>query len=108
MSTNTRKRAFQFSLAWLIFWTFVCALAVGIGRSMVEHGEEGWDNLLLFGTLTVWLMSIFVAVYLRIFLQRRWDRSAAMRQELERLVSDHKAQRDADRPATTSSPSREP
>ena len=75
---------------------------------MVEHGEEGWENLIVFAGLTVWLITIFVAIYLRIFLQKRWDRSAAMRQELEQLVRERKAQREGADYPPTSSPSREP
>jgi hypothetical protein len=102
MSQSTRNRAFQFSLAWLVFWTFVCALAAGVARSFVESGEDGWDYLICFAALAFWLVMTFVAIYLRIFLQRRWDRSAAMRDDLELLVKQRRAERDASDQATSS------
>ncbi len=105
MTNSTRNRAFQFSLAWLVFWTFVCALAAGVARSFVESGEEGWDYLICFAALGVWLGITFVAIYLRIFLQRRWNRSAAMRDELELLVKQRRAEREEATKQTTSSPS---
>jgi len=104
MSQSTRSRAFQFSLAWLVFWTFVCALAAGVARSFVESGEDGWDYLICFAALGVWLVMTFVAIYLRIFLQRRWDRSAAMRDELELLVKQRRAEREGASDQPTSSP----
>jgi hypothetical protein len=91
MAPSIRHRAFQFNLAWLVFWMFVCALAAGVARSFVESGEEGWDYLICFTALGVWLGTTFVAIYLRIFLQRRWNRSAAMRDELELLVKQRRA-----------------
>jgi hypothetical protein len=104
MNQSTRKRAFQFSLAWLVFWTFVCALAAGVARSFVESGEDGWDYLICFAALGVWLVMTFVAIYLRIFLQRLWDRSAAMRDELELLVKQRRAEREGAIDQPTSSP----
>jgi len=103
MSQSTRKRAFQFSLAWLVFWTFVCALGAGVARSFVESGQDGWDYLICFAALAFWLVMTFVAVYLRIFLQRRWDRSAAMRDELELLVKQRRAEREGTSDQPTSS-----
>ena len=105
MAISTRNRALQFSLAWLVFWTFVCALAAGVARSFVESGKEGWDYLICFTALGVWLGMTLVAVYLRIFLQRRWNRSAAMRDELERLVKQRRAEREEAKEQATSSPS---
>jgi hypothetical protein len=92
MAPSIRNRALQFSLAWLVFWTFVCALAAGIARSFIENGKEGWDNFVCFAALGVWLAMTFVAIYLRIFLQRRWSKSAAMRDELELLVKEKRAE----------------
>ena len=106
MATSIRSRAFQCSLAWLVFWTFVCALAAGVARSFVESGEEGWDYLICFTALGVWLVMTFVAIYLRIFLQRRWSRSAAMRDELELMVKQHRAeQKEASQKPTPSASS---
>jgi hypothetical protein len=92
MTPSTRQRAFQFSLAWLVFWTFICALAAGIARSFIDSGEHGWDYFICFSALGVWLAMTFVAIYLRIFLQRRWSKSAAMRDELERLVKERRTE----------------
>ena len=103
MATSTRSRAFQFSLAWLVFWTFVCALAAGVARAFVESGEQGWDYLICFSALAVWLAMTFVAIYLRIFLQRRWNKSAAMREELEFLVKQRRAEQQEASQKTTSS-----
>jgi hypothetical protein len=105
MATSTRSRAFQFSLAWLVFWTFVCAIAAGVARALVESGEEGWDYLIVFSALGVWLAMTFVAIYLRVFLQRRWNRSAAMREELEQLVKQRREEHTSARDEPTSSPS---
>ena len=104
MNQSIRNRAFQFSLAWLVFWTFVCALAAGVARSFVESGENGWDYLICFAAIVVWLVMTCVAIYLRIFLQRRWDRSAAMRDELELLVKQRRAEREGPIDQATSSP----
>jgi hypothetical protein len=92
MTPSTQQRAFQFSLAWLVFWTFICALAAGIARSFIDSGEHGWDYFICFAALGVWLAMTFVAIYLRIFLQRRWSKSAAMRDELERLVKERRTE----------------
>jgi hypothetical protein len=105
MPASTRRRVFQFSLAWLVFWTFVCALAAGIARALVESGEEGWDYLICFAALGVWLAMTFVAIYLRIFLQRRWDRAAEMRSELVLLIKQRRAEREQAGREPTSSPS---
>jgi cytochrome b561 len=107
MNPSTRNRAFQFSLAWLVFWTFVCALAAGIARSFIESGQDGLDILTCFVALGVWLAMTFVAIYLRIFLQRRWDRAAAMRDELEQLVKQRRAELEAanDQPTTSATSS---
>ena len=105
MSTSTGRRAFQFNLAWLIFWTFVCAIVAGVARAFVESGEEGREYLIVFSALGVWLGTTFVAIYLRVFLQRRWSRSAAMRQELAQLVQERREEHAQVRGESTSSPS---
>ncbi|MCI0360546.1 MAG: hypothetical protein L0211_18875 [Planctomycetaceae bacterium] len=108
MTSTSRNRAFQFSLAWLVFWTFVCAVVAGTARSFIESGEQEWDYLVCFAALGVWLAMTFVAIYLRIFLQRRWSKSAAMRDELELLVKERRAERQptSDRPTSSPSPGR--
>jgi hypothetical protein len=104
MNQSIRNRAFQFSLAWLVFWTFVCALAAGLARLFIESGQEGQETLICFAALGVWLAMTFVAIYLRIFLQRRWDRAAAMRNELELLVKHRRAEGEGPSDQATSSP----
>jgi hypothetical protein len=108
MAQTMRNRALQFSLAWLVFWTFVCAVAAGIARSFLAGGQEGLAYLLCFAALGIWLLATFVVIYLTIFLQRRWNQSAAMRDELEGLVKQRRAEReqasDAAAASATSSP----
>ena len=108
MNPSTRHRAFQFSLAWLVFWTFVCALAAGLARSFIASGQEGLAYLICFASLGIWLGATFVVIYLTIFLQRRWNQSAAMRDELELLVKQRRDQREAESDPATSSATSSP
>ena len=61
MTPTNRNRAFQFSLAWLVFWTFVCAIVAAIARLFIESGKEGWGYFLCFAALGLWLAAPWLA-----------------------------------------------
>ena len=98
MSASTSNKALQFSLAWL----------AGTARALAEHGPRGVETIATLAILGLWLVATFAAIYLRIFLQKRWSRSAEMRQELAHLVKQRREQHAQVRGETTSSPSPEP
>jgi len=105
MSASTSNKALQFSLAWLLFWTLVCAVLAGITRAFADRGPRGLETIATLAILGLWLGTTFAAIYLRIFLQRRWNRSAAMRQELEQLVKQRRKEQAQSRGESISSPS---
>jgi hypothetical protein len=82
---------FQFSLAWLLFWTTVCAILAGFARLVLAQGDRGFDLLLIFTAVGIWLAVTSIAVWHRIFARHRWKRVFAHRRELETLVRSRRA-----------------
>lgn len=77
------ERPRQFSLAWLIFWTVICAAGAAIVRLFVERGETGIDYLVIACALAIWLGVTWLAIWRRVFSKRRWAKVRAHRRELE-------------------------
>jgi len=85
----------QFSLAWLIFWTLICAVGAGIARLFVERGQAGIDYLVVVVAIAIWLGVTWLAMLHRVFSKRRWARVTARRRELETWSRERLKQRDA-------------
>jgi len=81
---------FQFSLAWLIFCTVVCASVTAVARQLVLRGDDGIGYLVLFGAVAIWLSVFGLAAYRRVFNARRWQKAREKRAAMQALVRDYR------------------
>ena len=104
MSESPGRNPFRFSIAWLMFWTLVCAALAGAVRMFLDLGSTGFDCLLVFTAFVIWLSVTGIAMWWRVYAPRRWAKVEAQRGEMARLVRQRReelsreAEEDADPP----------
>jgi hypothetical protein len=86
-------RRFQFNLITLVFWTTVCAAGAGIVKMFLDRGHRGVDYLLAYAAVGSWLAVTWIAILLRVYAPRRWEKARARRRELEEFVRSRRAAR---------------
>jgi hypothetical protein len=86
MADTPDRSPFRFSLAWLMFWTLVCAALAGTVRMFLDRGAAGFECLIFFAIFTAWLAVTGLAMWHRVFARHRWKKVDAQRKELANLV----------------------
>jgi hypothetical protein len=89
------RNRFRFSIAWLMFWTLVCAALAWTARMLLDLGSAGQDYLLMFAAFVVWIAVLGLWMWWRIYARRGWAKVAVQRKELANLVRQRRAELDS-------------
>lgn len=92
MADTPDRSPFRFSLAWLLFWTLVCAAMAGTVRMFLDRGAAGFECLLFFAAFVTWLGVTGLMMWHRVFARRRWQKVDAQRKELANLVRERRGE----------------
>lgn len=90
MANTPDRSPFRFSLAWLLFWTLICAALAGAVRMFLDLGADGVEYLMLFAVFFAWLGFTGFWMWRRVFARRRWAKVDAQRTELANLVRERR------------------
>ena len=89
--TSGLRSSWQFSLAGLLFWLTMSAVGAGVVKMFLDRGHRGVDYLLVYMALGIWLAVTWIAILLRVYAPRRWQKAAALRREMEQLLSQRRS-----------------
>ena len=90
MADTPDRSPFRFSLAWLMFWTLICAALAGTVRMFLDRGAAGFNYLILFALFVVWLGVLGLTMWYRVFARHRWKKVDAQRKVLAKLVRERR------------------